>query len=454
MPKTSSQWICQQCGYVSSGFLGRCPSCSSWASLVETKLDSSPQKAGRRFSLAEAVPVKLSEVQINKTFRTPTGINELDRVLGGGLVPGSVILLAGVPGIGKSTLLLQLAAAFNPKNSKVSPKTPNSKPVLYVSGEESAQQIALRASRLGLKTDCLQILTTTDSDAAISQITSAFSLVIIDSIQTMSTADLTGLSGSVGQIRESAFRFIQTAKAHQTPLIIVGHITKEGAIAGPKILEHMVDTVLYFEGERYQSLRLLRANKNRFGATDEVGVFSMEQNGLVEVTNPSQNLLSQNHSQVPGSVTTCIMEGTRPLLVEVQALVVSSQAFQPRRVASGFNWDRLQLLIAVLTKRAGIPLGGFDIFINVAGGIKITEPGADLAVCLSLASAYFDKPVPQVAVGEVGLLGEIRSVPQIDKRRLEAKRLGFSRFITPEKELYLSQIVTQLFRSSRSAKTA
>ncbi len=444
MAKASSEWICQQCGYVSSGFLGKCPNCSAWGSLVETQtISASTTKSQKLRSTIK--PVNLKEVSLNPQPRLSTGIEELDHVLGGGLVPGMVILLAGEPGIGKSTLLLQVV-----HHLLSNPKEKSSKPILYVSGEESAQQIALRATRLQFSTDKLDILCLSDTDAAISQITTQYSLVIVDSIQTLTTQDLVGTAGSVGQVRESAFRFIQTAKREHIPLILVGHVTKEGAIAGPKILEHMVDTVLYFEGERYQSLRLLRTTKNRFGATDEVGVFTMTQTGLEEVKNPSASFLEETQTGIPGSCLTCIMEGTRPLIVEVQALVVASGLAQPRRVASGINWDRLQLDVAVLTKRANLPLGGYDIFINVAGGVKIEEPAADLAICLALASAYFDKPAGNlVAVGEVGLLGEVRSVRELDKRMKEATKLGYKTFVGPQKGISIKDLIRQIFSSPR-----
>jgi DNA repair protein RadA/Sms len=415
--------------------------------------------------------VSLSQIKSLELRRVSAGIEEMDRVLGGppslklrradsGIVPGSVILLAGDPGIGKSTLLLQMADSIlrivkkdhkqslllRNKPSAISHKPSLSlrdKPsVLYVSGEESPQQIKIRAKRLGIQEKNLLFLNETNVDEIIRTIDgwmnrggdNPLSLVIIDSIQTMWTSDLTGTAGSVGQVRESARRLLDLAKANQIPLIMVGHVTKVGAIAGPMVLAHMVDTVLFLEGERYQALRILRSIKNRFGPTDEVGVFNMTDKGMEEVSNPSKLFLAERRTKVPGSVVTVLMEGTRPLLVEIQALTVPTQLAMPRRVASGVDWKRVQLLIAVLTRRAGLPLGSFDVFVNVAGGIKVSEPGADLAICLAIASAFADRPInpKAVAVGEVGLLGELRPVGQLDKRLKEARRLGFAQPVTPK----------------------
>ena len=462
MAKSLTSWVCQQCGYVSSAYLGKCPNCATWGSLVETQTETKSTSQAQKSS-PPAELTNLKDISLAGQSRLATGIAELDRVLGGGLVAGSVVLLAGSPGIGKSTLLLQLAAQFTGKitsgvthlkssNLGGSPEVEKLS-VLYISGEESDQQIALRAKRLGLTPSHLQLLSTTDADQAASAVSSDYQLVIIDSIQTLSTSDLESSAGSIGQVRESAARLIQKAKATGVPLILVGHITKEGHIAGPKTLEHMVDTVLYFEGDRYHALRLLRTTKNRFGATDEVGIFSMGDKGLEEVTNPSSSFISERQP-APGSVVTCTMEGTRPVLVEIQALVVSSNLPQPRRVTSGISWDRLQLAVAILTRRARLKLADKDIFVNVAGGLKITEPAADLALCLALAAAYFDKSLPpnSVAVGEVGLLGEIRQVPQLDRRKKAAAQLGLTHFLGPDKNLTLPQLISRLFPPIRGRK--
>jgi len=398
---------------------------------VETRVKDLPiSKQGGRVRGGERKIelVSLDQIKSLELKRISTKIEELDRVLGNGLVPGSVTLLAGDPGIGKSTLLLQAA-------SRVASKARGS--VLYVSGEESPQQIKIRARRLGVQEKNLLFLNETNVDQIveiIDQSEGKLILVIVDSIQTLWTSDLTGTAGSVGQIKETARRLLDLAKANQIPVFFVGHVTKEGAIAGPMILAHMVDTVLFLEGERYQALRILRSIKNRFGPTDEVGVFTMTNKGMEAVSNPSKLFLAERGTKVSGSVVTVLMEGTRPLLVEIQALTVPTQLAMPRRVASGIDWNRLQLLIAVLTRRAGLPLGNFDVFVNVAGGIKVNEPGTDLAICLAIASAFADRPIDPkvVAIGEVGLLGELRVVGQIDKRLKEARRLGFSQAVTPQ----------------------
>lgn len=383
--------------------------------------------------------------------RTSTKIAELDRVLGGGIVPGMVTLLAGEPGIGKSTLLLQLADNFA------------SGSIIYVAGEESATQIAGRASRLGVKNPNIQVLEETDVDQIIGQIgqisrISQIDLVIVDSIQTLTTSDLTGTAGSVGQVRECANRLTSFAKAHDVPMFIVGHVTKEGTIAGPRVLEHMVDTVLWFEGDRSPStpLRIVRAVKNRFGPTDEVGIFSMEEKGLLEVANPSTLFIgshsaegSAGRSRPSGSVITVVVEGTRPILVEVQALVSPTKLAMPRRSATGVDLRRLELIIAVLGRRVGIPLWDFDIFVNIAGGIKIEEPASDLAVSLAIASAFYDRPMKEgaFAVGEVGLLGEVREVTQLERRVKEARRLGFNIPITAKEGNLLAPLVRKYFSS-------
>jgi DNA repair protein RadA/Sms len=410
---------------------------------VETreKVEKREGEKARRENGRGVGPVSLEEIKSLELKRISTQIEELDRVLGNGIVPGSVVLLAGDPGIGKSTLLLQAAANIAKGSS-----------VLYVSGEESPQQIKIRAQRLRIKEKNLFFLNETNVDQIVDIIDQGTEenhrqggvplwrekqkteLVIVDSIQTLWTSDLTGTAGSVGQIRETCRRLLDLAKANQLPVFLVGHVTKEGAIAGPMVLAHMVDTVLFLEGERYQALRILRSIKNRFGPTDEVGVFTMTEKGMEEVSNPSKLFLAERRTKIPGSVVTVMMEGTRPLLCEIQALAVPTQLAIPRRVASGVDWNRLQLLVAVLARRAGLPLGSFDIFVNVAGGIKVSEPGIDLAICLAIASAFTDKPIApeMVAIGEVGLLGELRPVGQLEKRIKEARRLGFNQPITPE----------------------
>ncbi|MDP3955509.1 MAG: DNA repair protein RadA [bacterium] len=459
MSKSTSKFVCQQCGFESLRWLGKCPNCEAWNSLVETRIEVS--KAGRVSKVSEgAKPIRLSEVKGSDFARTKTGIGEFDRVLGGGIVPGSVTLLAGEPGIGKSTLLLQVAASVGK--------------VFYVSGEESPGQIKLRAERLGISAKSaeniiflnetnvdgvLEILENVEKVGKVEEVekkektrsgstfttssTLSTSLVIIDSIQTMWTSDLSGTAGSVGQVRECAGRLLNFAKSQGIPMFLVGHVNKEGAIAGPMVLSHLVDTVLFFEGERYQTLRILRGIKNRFGPTDEVGVFSMEEKGLSEVDNPSKLFLSEGREKVPGSVVTSLMEGSRPILIEVQALVVQSQLAIPRRVGAGIDYNRLQLLVAVLSRRAGLPLGGFDIFVNIVGGLRVTEPAVDLAICLAIASAWSNKPVTSktCVLGEVGLLGEIRSVGQVEKRLKEAKRLGFVHALTANEAKTLREAI-------------
>ncbi len=419
--KSYTKYICQQCSYESVRWLGKCPNCGTWGSLVETLVPGGGQRIKGEEKRGEVKPVLLSGVKSESFRRISTKIQEFDRVLGGGIVPGSVTLLAGDPGVGKSTLMLQVAANIESG-------------VLYVSGEESAEQVKLRSERLNIKDKNIVFLGETNVEAVIDQISQIgqTGLIIIDSIQTLYTASLSGTPGSVGQVRECALKLLNFAKMKGIPLFIIGHVTKEGAIAGPMVLAHLVDTVLFFEGEKFQSLRLLRSFKNRFGPTDEIGVFEMKEKGLVEVSNPSELFLEEKGEKVSGSVVTCLMEGSRPLLCEIQALVVPTQLAVPRRVSQGIDWNRLQLLVAVLTKRASLPLSSFDIFVNVVGGIKVEEPVADLAVCLAIASSHMDKPLKSrtCALGEIGLLGEIRAVGSLDKRIKEAQRLGFRHIIS------------------------
>ena len=382
--------------------------------------------------------VSLYSVSSKKISRISTRISEFDRVLGGGIVPGQVILIAGEPGVGKSTILLQLAEKLGN--------------VLYVSGEESVNQIALRAKRLGVKKRTIKVMEETDIDVAVAMVEKHedFKLraIVIDSIQTMATTDLSGLAGSVGQVRECAHRLVRLAKRSNIPVFIVGHVTKQGSVAGPSVLMHIVDTVLWFEGDSSLTLRLLRAVKNRFGPTDEVGVFKMEDKGLIGETNPEKLFLSKTTKNQAGSAITTLLHGTRPLLVEVQALVVPTKMAFPRRIAQGIDSKRFELLIAILSRRCGVPLQDYDCYLSVLGGISIKEPASDLAVCLALASSYFDKPLPSgiCAIGEVGLLGEIRTVVSQDKRGKQARRLGYRFLITSKEFKFLHQVIKKYLK--------
>lgn len=437
MSKSNSLFVCQQCGNEYSKWYGKCPTCGEWNSLVESVRVSRSHSKSVRNRTTQVKPIKLTSITTEQTSRIRTKIPELDRSLGGGLVPGQVILLAGIPGIGKSTILLQLAN--------------NLKNVLYVSGEESASQVSIRAKRLGIKNKNIEFLETTDADEVTQSVgdsVNQYDLIIIDSIQTMSTSDLTGLSGSVGQIKECTFRLLHAAKSKNIPLILVGHVTKQGSVAGPAVLAHMVDTVLWFEGDKSLTLRLLRAVKNRFGATDEVGIFTMEECGLVSLSDPEKVFLEKKEKPVPGSVVAALMEGTRPILVEIQSLVVPTKLAFPRRVAQGIDSKRLEMLLAVLTRRVGLNMYDMDVFVNVAGGIKANDPSVDLAVCMSLASSFYDKPAPKklIAVGEVGLLGEIRKVAQSSKITKEARRMGYSIIVDGSKEKTLHEVIKKYFK--------
>lgn len=433
--KLRTSYVCQQCGFESPSWYGKCPNCSEWNSLVETVKETPlrPSTSSGLRGAQQVKPQKLSEVRHIEKNRLKSGFAEFDRVMGGGIVPGSVTLLAGDPGIGKSTLLLHVIAKSGG---------------LYVSGEESAEQMKLRAKRLGISGDNIAVLSETSVESIISNLSDlgnlsggAEKLVIVDSIQTLSSSDLDGMAGSVGQIRHCAEVLLGVAKSRGIPIMIIGHVTKEGAIAGPKVLEHMVDTVLYLEGERFANARILRTYKNRFGAIEEVGIFEMDEKGLKEISNPSALFLQDRVKNVAGSVVTVIMEGTRPMLVEIQALAVASQLAMPRRVANGIDYNRLQLLVAILQKRLNIPLGSFDVFVNVSGGMKIEEPAADLAVALAILSSFKNKPLdPKTAVfGEVGLLGEVRSIGSDERRTKEARRLGFTTVISPKTVRNLKQ---------------
>ena len=444
--RTRSQFVCQQCSYESLRWFGKCPECGSWNSAVESLVSTGKRrdlpagKAGVKGERKESVKlVSLASIATKSTSRISTKINELDRVLGGGLVPGQVVLIAGEPGIGKSTLLLQVADKLGK--------------VLYASGEESVSQIKIRADRLGIKKSEIQLLEETDVDSILNTISTLqgenFKGVIIDSIQTMATSDLSGMAGSVGQVRECAYRLVRFAKENNIPVFIVGHVTKEGTVAGPSVLMHIVDTVLWFEGDKSLNMRLLRAVKNRFGPTDEVGIFVMEDKGLISVDDPEKLFLAGEKKATSGSVITSIMEGTRPILVEVQSLVVPNKFAYPKRVAQGIDPRKLELLIAVLQRRCGLPLYEQDCFVNIAGGISVrNDPSPDLAICLSIASAFFDKPLKSgsIAIGEVGLLGDIRKVPMYEKRIKESKRLGYRNIISNNEIKYLREGIRKYLR--------
>lgn len=443
-----SKYVCQQCGYESAGWLGRCPNCGEWNTLVETVIETASKSQATRSKQSsnyKSQTIKLSDIKTSSIKRISTNISELDRVLGGGLVPGQAILIAGEPGIGKSTLLTQLASNLSNPNFKLQSS------VLYICGEESVSQVKIRADRLGIKKSAIELVESTDVDSVIdliSNIGHPLSGIIVDSIQTMTTGDLSGMAGSIGQVRECAFRLVKQAKSLNIPLFLVGHVTKEGTVAGPAVLAHMVDTVLWFEGDKTLTTRILRAVKNRFGPTDEVGVFQMADRGLVPIDNIEKAFLEKNQKQVSGSVVTSVMQGTRPILAEIQALVVPTKLAIPRRVAQGIDSRRLELLLAVLTRRCSIPLYDNDVFVNVAGGFKVTEPASDLAICMAVASAFYDKPISSktLAVGEVGLLGEIREVVAEEKRIKEAKRLGFTEAVSSKGFGYVGQAIKALLK--------
>ena len=423
MAKAKTVFVCSECGNESPKWLGKCPACNSWNTFYEQKIDkyTETNKAEKKIN---NTPKPLNTYVGQESDRTSTGYMELDRVLGGGLVRGSLILLGGEPGIGKSTLILQLCEKVQGEGK-----------VLYVSGEESAEQIKLRADRLGVKNDDLLFLGETDIDIVKEAITEIKpKLVIIDSIQTMYSDEISAAAGSVSQVREITSQIMRTCKAEQITTVIIGHVTKEGNIAGPRVLEHMVDTVLYLEGERYNTYRILRAVKNRFGSTNEIGMFEMKQEGMCEVTNPSDILITEREDNPSGSCIVASIEGTRPILVEIQALTSQTVFGLPKRTANGFDYNGLAVLIAVLEKRAGLSLGSQDVYLNIAGGLKLSEPAVDLGIIATVASAYKNISIPQnvVVVGEVGLTGEVRRINLIEKRLKEAEKLGFKKCIIPE----------------------
>lgn len=484
MAKMITNYVCQECGYDSPQFMGKCPECGAWNSMKEIKVPkvskvSQVSQAGGSLLIdhTNRTPKTLREITSTEASRLQTGFKELDTVLGGGLVRGSAVLLAGDPGIGKSTILLQAGMNMASSNvilseakdlkktgrdSSAMPQNDKRRKVLYVSGEESEDQIKLRADRIlgdsiassasarprrdGLQNDNFLILSSSDVDAVVQIIQDIKpAVVIIDSIQTMQTVNIDSFAGSVGQIRYAAASFIKLAKSLGIPTIMVGHVTKEGMVAGPMVLSHMVDTVLFFEGEKLTKTRILRSLKNRFGPVDEVGVFSMEGEGISEVKNPEQIFLTKHDQNAPGSVLTVMQEGSRSFLIELQALVVYSKFPMPRRVASGVDGRRLELLLAVLQKHARLPFETHDVFVNVAGGLKVSDPAVDLAICLALFSSLKNVPLSQiVAMGEVGLQGEIRGISNMEKRVKEAKSLGLKTIITPKEFSSISSVLASL----------
>lgn len=426
MAKLKTKWICQNCGYETAKYLGKCPDCGQWNTLVEEVFESiSPSQAAKTV-LNDTIPFLINDIEIDRSIRFTTGIEEFDRVLGGGLVQGSIVLLAGDPGIGKSTILLQTGKAI----------CKDGRTALYVSAEESASQVKLRAQRLGVQSNSLYIYSQTNFEAIKRQIDEIKpQILIIDSIQAVYTDSVTSSPGSVSQIRECTNILMDIAKNKNITVVVIGHVTKEGNIAGPKVLEHMVDTVIYFEGDRYKSYRLLRCMKNRFGTTNEVGVFNMCDDGLHEISNPSELFLNERtQNNTPGSVIIATNEGSRPLLIEIQALVGTTSYPSPRRVSNGIDYNRLLQILAVLEKRIGLNLSKQDVYVNVIGGLEIDEPAADLGVALAVATCARDVCVSPdtVIVGEIGLSGEIRAINNLDKRIKESEKLGFKKIIVPQ----------------------
>ena len=428
MAKVKTSYVCSNCGYETSKWNGKCPDCGEWNTFEEVELQVSARTGGKAKSVT-VKDVSDSILNINSVdashneIRYDTGMHELDRVLGGGLVKGSLVLLGGEPGIGKSTMLLQICQTMGDDHT-----------ILYVSGEESTRQIKLRANRLGVNNENLYLLAENDAESICAAITKEKpEIVIIDSIQTMSISGISSAQGSVTQVRECTNLFMRTAKSEEIPIFIVGHVNKDGAIAGPKVMEHIVDCVLYFEGQRNLTYRILRAVKNRFGSTNEIGVFEMADSGLLEVENPSMLMLEGRPVNVSGSCVACIMEGSRPIMAEVQALVSKSSSSQPKRTATGFDYYRMSIILAVLEKRLGYFFGGLDVFINIVGGLKLDDTAADLTVAMSLYSSVTDKVVDDktIAFGEIGLGGELRNITHAEQRIQEAERMGFERCILP-----------------------
>lgn len=445
MPKAfKSAYICQQCNYQTSNWVGQCPNCGEWNTMVETSVSTAKSPSNRGLSsfksgaiLMPNAPIKLSQITAKSTGRILSGIKEFDRVLGGGFLPGQVILLAGEPGIGKSTLLTQIA------------KSLDNKKILYVCGEESPVQIKVRTQRMGISQDNMLLLQEMDADSITLAMETEpeLGLVIVDSIQTLSTSELMGQAGSVGQVRGAAQKLTESAKKTGIPLILVGHVTKEGTVAGPKVLEHIVDTVLYLEGDTQHMYRILKTTKNRFGAVSEVGIFEMTDAGMREISNPSELFISNTQKDAPGSCITVSMEGYRPLLFEIQALTVKTNFGYPKRTTSGYNVNRLQVLIATLEKKCGVDLSSYDVYLNVAGGFKLSEYACDLAVCLAIVSSVKNAPLKGncAAFGECGLLGEVRPVSYQDKRAKEAEKLGYTHVVSPTKAKTLQQAIKLAF---------
>lgn len=428
MAKAKTLFVCNNCGYETAKWFGKCPSCNEWDTMEEQVVVNEPTKASRnRLSSAPGKALTLSKIDSSNEIRYNTGIGEFNRVLGGGLVKGSLVLICGDPGIGKSTILLQICQLLNKDLS-----------ILYVSGEESAYQIKMRAQRLDVSSDKLSIMCETDAEIISEYIKSEKpDVVMIDSIQTMSINDVSSTAGSLTQVRECTNLFMRTAKNFDIPIILVGHVNKDGNIAGPKALEHIVDTVLYFEGERNLTYRILRTTKNRFGSTNEIGVFEMTSKGLNEIESPSLAMISGRPVNVSGTCVTCLIEGSRPILAEVQGLATASGFGNPRRMAAGFDYNRMAMLIAILEKRSGYFLGNMDCFVNIVGGLKADEPACDLAVALSLISSFKDSVIDSstIVFGEIGLAGEIRTVTNCEQRIRECQRLGFKRCIVPRQNL-------------------
>lgn len=424
MGKTKTQYVCQECGYMSLKWMGKCPECNTWQSMVEEIVEEQ-KKLGRKAIVSKAKPVRLGDVKLEKEERFTTDISELDLVLGGGIVKGSLVLVGGNPGIGKSTLLLQVANHMGKLGSRV----------LYVSGEESIKQTKLRAERLGVESTEVYLLAENDMDVILKYVEELKpDFLIVDSIQTVYNRDVTSAPGSVSQVREATNSFMKLAKGDGIATFIVGHVTKSGTIAGPKVLEHMVDTVLYFEGEKHSMFRVLRAVKNRFGSTNELGIFEMSSEGLKEVLNPSELFVSNRPHNAPGSVIVGSMEGSRPILVEIQALASQTSFGTPRRMAVGMDYNRAVMLLAVLEKKVGMQFQNFDAFINIVGGMQLGEPAIDLAVATALASSLRNQPVEEstIVFGEIGLTGEIRAVNYAEKRIFEASKMGFKKVIMPK----------------------